>query len=825
VGATQKLLRFGVFELNLDTVELRKSGTLVKLPPQPFKLLVLLASHAGQIVTREEIEIQLWGDETQVDFEHGVNKCIKQIRTVLGDDADHPIYIETLPRQGYRFLAPVVSKTIAAPGPRIVESQSGERGPSPALTGGVPSMPATVAGATAPAMAPPQAEAVPSPQAELAEQALSAGRFGRLRSNTAWIGLAIVVLACAFAGLLYWRKQSRPALTEKDTIVVADFDNKTGDALFDDALKQGLAVQLEQSPFLALVPERRISHTLKLMGRAGDDRLTPEVALEICQRTGSAAVLTGSIATLGSRYVIGLKATECNGDYVLAETQTEAADREHVLRALDAAATQLRSKLGESFTSVQTYATPLEEATTPSLEALKAYSLGRKARFAQGNTAALPFFEQAVALDPNFAMPYQNLATAYNNLGEGSRAAENAGKAYALRDKVSQRERFAIDAMYYFCATGDLKQTAKTYVLWQQTYPRDSAPYTNLSDVYGRLGKWDKAVEQARQAMQIEPSNSTNYTNLGVSYVALNRLDEAEAIYSQAEERKLQGEFLLEARYRLAFLRGDTAQMSRSAGSATGKPGTEDVLLESSAETEAWSGKLKQARGLTQRAMSSALTNHAGETAATYQAMAALREAEMGNWENARAAAQSALKLGQDPSVNAMAALALARAGDAARAQKLAATLEEEFPQDTLVQEYWLPTVGAALALQHNQPQRAVERLQTASPIELSQPTYLSVSLCPVYLRGQAYLMLHEGSAAAAEFQKFLDNRGVVGNFAWGALARLGLARAYALDAGSDPGAREKARIAYQNFLTLWKDADPDLPIYKQAKAEYAKLQ
>ena len=635
------------------------------------------------------------------------------------------------------------------------------------------------------------------------------------------IAVPVLLVALLVAGGLYYRSHQAKPLTDKDTIVLADFDNKTGDAVFDDTLKQGLSVQLEQSPFLDLVSERRVNETLKLMGRPAGDRLTSEVAREVCQRMGSKAMLTGSIAGLGSQYVIGLKAVNCNTGDVLAEAQEQATGKEAVLKALDSAAVSLRGKLGESRISVQKYGTPLEEATTPSLEALQAYSLGWKTWFAKGETAALPFFKRAVELDPNFARAYVTLSVCYGSVNELGRAAENARKAYELREKVSERERFSIEGIYYLISTGELEKAAQTYELWRQTYPRDAIPYGGLGSISSYLGNWEKALEEYREAMRLEPNNEVNYVNLGSDYVGLNRLDEAEAVYKQADERKLGGEFLFANRYQLAFLKGDAAQMAQLVSAAMGKPGTEDVLLAAQADTEAWYGKLKNARELTRRAMDSAQHNDTKEAAAAYQAEAALREVESGNRELARADANAAVKLAPNREVGAMAALALARAGDTAAAETLAAELDKTFPLDTLVERYRLPTIRAAVALQRNDPNRAIELLQVASPIELGDDGYL----LPVYLRGEAYLMLHNGNAAAAEFQKFIDHRGLVVNFPWGALARLGLARAYALDAANDPAARVRALAAYKDFLTFWKDADPDVPILQQGKAEYAKLQ
>jgi serine/threonine protein kinase/tetratricopeptide (TPR) repeat protein len=644
-------------------------------------------------------------------------------------------------------------------------------------------------------------------------------------------GAAVVigVVALASIGWLYFVRQTR-ALTSKDTIVLSDFENKTGDAVFDDTLRQGLSVQLEQSPFLSMISESKINQTLKLMGRPTGDHLTPEVAREVCQRTGSKAMLTGSIAGLGSQYVIGLEAVNCQSGDLLAEAQEQAASKEGVLKALDAAAVRLRSNLGESLSTVQEYATPLDEATTPSLEALKAYSLGIKTHFAKGDTAALPFYKRAVELDPNFAYAYRSLSVSYSNLNEPGLAAENARKAYALREKVSERERFAIEATYYSNVTGELEKAAQAYELWQQTYPRNDAPYRDLGVISSTLGNYEKAFSEYREALRLEPNNALNYVGVGSVYVSLNRLDEAEAVYQQADERKLENEGLLVGRYLLAFLKGDTAQMERFASAAMGKPGIEDYLLAAQADTQAWYGKMKNARELTRRAMDSAEHNDAKESAAGYQAESALRDVEVGNREQARTEANAAKKLAANRDVQAMAALALARAGDTAAAEKLAAELDKTFPLDTLVQRYWLPTIRAALAMELKDPNRAVELLKEASATELGGPTNFTVFLVPVYVRGEAYLALGDGDQAATDFQKFIDHRGVVANFPWGALARLGLARSYALQAQSAQGAgaeaaRGKARAAYNNFLTLCKDADPDIPILKQAKAEYAKLQ
>jgi DNA-binding winged helix-turn-helix (wHTH) protein/tetratricopeptide (TPR) repeat protein len=845
-NARPRLLRFSVFEVDLRTGELRKQGLKLKLQGQPFQVLAMLLERPGEVVTREEIREKLWPGDTFIDFEHSVNNSIKRVREALGDDAAAPRFIETLPRHGYRFIAPVDGHA---------------RDDTPAVA---PASPPAIPVAAMPPSPIPVAAMSPSPipvaavydrraVAPVPDSRKGTALIER-RYSRRWkvlVPAALMLVAAAIGGTLYFRsRQATTRLTDKDNIVLSDFDNKTGDSVFDDTLKQGLSVQLEQSPFLDLVSASKVNETLKLMGRPAGDRLTPEVTREVCQRTGSTTMLTGSIAGLGSQYVIGLKAVNCDTGDVLAEAQEQAGAKEAVLKALDAAAVSLRGKLGESLSSVQKYATPLEEATTPSLEALKAYSLGVKTDYAKGETAALPFYKRAVDLDPNFAMAYASMSVVYRDLREVGRGAENARKAYDLREKVSERERFFIEGSYYLDATGELEKAAQAYELWQQTYPRDDLPYRRLGNISARLGDWEKALEEHRAALRLEPSSVFNYRNLGRAYMALNRLDEAEAVFKQAEERKLWGGYPLH--YWLAFLKGDAAQMAQLVSAAIGKPGYEEWLLAMQADAEGWYGKLKNARELTARAMDSAQQDDAEESAAVYQAEAALREVEAGNREQARAEAKAAVKLAPNRDVREMAALALARAGDTAGAEKLAAELDKAFPLDTLVQRYWLPTIRAGVALERKDPNRAIELLKVASTVELGEPTNLATFLCPVYLRGEAYLMLDDGNRAAAEFQKFIDHRGVVLNFPWGALARLGLARANALEAGVGappslrsgqalvgalvPGreghpqgaplqdARAKARAAYQDFLTLWKDADPDIPILKQAKAEYAKL-
>ena len=774
-------VRFGEdFELDLRAYDLRRDGRVLKLERIPMELLILLIEERGQLVLRDQIIERIWGKDVFLDTDNSINAAIRKIRQVLKDNPEQPRFVQTVTGRGYRFIAPVVE--VHPPGPAGIEVNP--------------------------------VHGIVSPPAEAIKVATPHTR-SPWKILTPLLVLAVVGIA---SGGFYYRSVRANRLTDKDTIVLSDFSNTTGDPVFDDTLRQGLSLQLEQSPFLELISDRRVNETLKLMGRVGD-RLTTEVTREVCLRIGSKAMLTGSIASLGSQYVIGLKAVNCETGDLLARAQERAANKEAVLKALDGAAVRVRSKLGESLSSVQKYATPLREATTPSLEALKIYSLGMKTFSTKGATGALPFLKRAVELDPAFAEAYASISAAYANLNEVGRAAENARKAYELREKVSELERFAIETNYHEVATGDLEKATQVLELWHQTYPRDARPVRDLGFMFASLGNQEQALEHAREALLMGPKSDLYYFALGVDYLDLNRLDEAEAVFKEAEQRKLESEFLLASRYQLAFVKGDRTQMTRMAATAMGKPGAEDLLLAAQAETEAWYGNLKNARELTQGAMESAEHNDSKETAGTYQAEAALREVESGNPERARADVDVAMKFPTNRDVRSISALVLARTGDTARAEKLATELEGTFPQDTLVLRFWLPSIRAAVALQRKDPKRAIELLKVNNAIELGAPATLQVALCPVYLRGEAYLMLHDGNRGAGEFQKFIDHRGLVGNFQWGALARLGLARAYTMQ-----GDTVKARIAYQDFLSLWKGADPDIPILKQAEAEYAKL-
>jgi len=733
------ILRFGTFEVDLRAGELRKQGKRIKIQEQPFHVLTVLLQRPGEVVTREELRNQNWPPDTFVDFDNSLNTAINKLREALADSADNPQFIETLPRRGYRFLAPVSS--------------------------------------------------------DKARKAHSlAVRW--------WVGsgVAVILLVATVAVWLFWRSRQARRLTDKDTIVLADFTNTTGDPVFDDALKQGLRVQLEQSPFLNILSDQNVSEELRLMRRSPDQRLTPDVARDLCQRVGSKAILSGSISSLGTHYVIGLTALNCASGDVLGSEQVEADSREHVLKALGESAIQMRKKLGESLATIQRYDAPLEQATTTSLEALKAYTLGLNTVDTRGKGGGIPFFRRAVELDSTFAMAYARLGALTS---PSSSSVENVRKAYELRGKVTELERLYIEAHYHRDVTGNLDAAAAIWEMMRQTYPRAVEPHTNLGLHYARLGNYEMALEEAQEAVRLYPNDQGNCAELAWLYMCLNRLPEAEAVFKQAEASNLESEGLLRGRYQLAFLKGDTPEMERLAGTSS------DKKLQGWAE--AYHGKLRRAQELF-RSEKRVCGEHCVNLS--------LIEAYFGDTQQTRFDADAALKAmklnvnrGNYFSVLHL-ALALAVAGDVTRAEKLAIGVEKDQPQSTHVQR-WLPTIRAAIALAQKNPEKAVALLRGTSSYELGA----GQELFPIYERGQAYLMLHKGDVAASEFQKIVDHPGIVGTNPIGALAHVGLARAYALE-----GDNAKARDTYEDFLTLWKDADPDIPVLKEAKAEYAKL-
>ncbi len=646
---------------------------------------------------------------------------------------------------------------------------------------------------------------------------------GTHRSKLWTIGIAAMFAALSAVLAVYifrYHPARADKLTEKDTIVIAEFNNTTGDQVFNDTLRQGLSAQLEQSPFLNLLSEQRIRETLALMMKPKDLWLTDSLATEVCERTGSAATIQGSIAALGNQYVLNLKAVNCRSGDILADEQRTANNKEQVLVALADAASHLRQKLGESLSSVQKHDAPLDEVTTSSLEALNAFSLGKRAVRNTGDFDAIPFFLRAVQLDPNFAEAYLALGNSYSNTREDDRATANMEKAFALRDRVSARERFHITAAYHILDTLDVPKAEEACQLWTQSYPRDPLPLEWLGNISIWRGDYTQSLEFLQAAERLRENNEPYYINEAIAYFSLNRSKEARATVKKALDSKLEPADYYPLLYLIDFLDGDIAGMQADAAWAAGKTGVEAEMLIEQSDTEAYYGHRSEAWELSVKAVTAVRRDNESERPAVAIGNAAVREAEFGNSAKALQASTWALSLSSSRAIRTLAALALARAGFTKRAQAMADEVARENPSNTFLNYYWLPTIRAAVELNLNHPLKAVELLQVSTSYELgSVPLLPQATMYPTFVRGEAYLHLKDGAKAAIEFQKLIDHPGCVLNYPLGALAHLGLARAYALS-----GETEKARAAYRDFFKLWKDADPDIPILRQAKAEYVKL-
>jgi len=657
------------------------------------------------------------------------------------------------------------------------------------------------------------------------------GRKFLRRNRLAALGTAAGTVFLLLSGVTAWSLSHsawRPRLTDKDTIVLADFENKTGDPVFDDTLRQGLSVELQQSPFLGLIGDQQVQKTLALMGQPKDARLTPEVARQICERTGSAAVLEGSIASLGSQYVLGLRAKNCNTGRLLDQEQIQAARREDVLNSLSQIARTFRTRVGESLATVEQHSTPLAETTTSSLEALKAYTTGMKLTTTVGERVGLPFLRRAVEIDPQFAMAWANLGLSYGNHQESVLSAESATKAWQLRERASDREKFFIDFTYNRQVTGNLEKAYQTLEQWLQTYPRNDGPPSPY-DLLGGLasqatGRFERGVEMSRKVIAAHPDVVFGYSNLAFNYYFLDRFPEADSTIQQASERKIAGANQLVVRYKMAVLQGDQDLMDRVVAQAKGKRGTEHRVAHGETLALARSGRLQAARQLSRRAVELALQEDEREVAAGYRAARAVWESAYGNAAEGKRSAMAALELSKERDVLYAAGFALALSGDASRSEALAGDLEKRFPEDTFVRFTYIPVLRGLSALGRGMPADGVERLQDALRYELAlnglnvAPIHLG-GLHAAYVRGEAFVAEHRYAEAAGEFQKILDHRGLVGLDPIGALVHLQLGRVYTLS-----GDKAKAKAAYEAFLTLWKDADADVPILKTAKAEYNRL-
>ena len=763
---SESSVHFGEFKLDLRTRELRSNGNRSYLQEQPFQVLAILLARPGQLITRDELMKQLWPSDTFVDFDRSLNKAVNRLREALDDSAEQPRFIETVPRRGYRFIGPV--------------APSGE------------------------------------PAGEDAR--LLVGKQRALKWQLLVPATVLLVMGLVGGGL-YWRSRTAHRPAGKVTIVLADFVNNTSDPVFEDALRQALLASLDQSPFLSILSDDKVREQLGYMGRPATDRLTEPVAREVCQRAGGIVVLVGSISSLGTHYALSLNAVNCQTGESVSRQEAEVESREKILQAIDRLSTKTRETLGESLSSIQKYNVRLEQATTSSLEALRFYRVGLQADLTQGSAAAIPFFKQAIALDPNFSEAYGALGVSYFNIGQADLGAENLKRAMALSSRITAHEKLDVSGTYYLFATRELDKAIEALQLWEKTYPNDPYAPINLGSAYLQAGQYEQCAAPTRRAIGIDPNASVAYSNLAICLVSLDRLDSAKKVVDEAFSRTLDDFFARQPLYSLAFLRGDEPEMQKQLAWATGRPGQEEgMFLGYQADTEAFHGRLRKAHQYSRRAADSELRADSKEGASYQQAYAALWQAEFGNLVQARKDAVSALALSPGRDGKIVIAMALARIGDISRATALTDDVLKAYPKDTLLQFYSLPSIRAAAELSRGDAAKAEDFTEHARPYELGSPTDLR-PLYPIYVRGQAYLAMHRGNDAAVEFQRILDHRGLNGNSPLGALAHLQIGRAYAMS--GDPA---KARAAYQDFLTLWKDADPDIPILKQAKAEYAKL-
>lgn len=765
--------RFGTFEVFAEPREIFRQGHRVKLQDQPFQLLLLLLEHAGEIVDRETIRQRLWPENTFVDFGQSLGTAVTKLRQALGDEAENPRFVETIPRRGYRFIAPVK-----------VENAAGD---------------------AAPIVSPPE----PVPQAS--------------RSHWPVLLWAAVVAGFLAGGYAFYAYTHRPvfALAPRDTVVLADFDNTTGEPIFNDTLRQAMIVGLAESPLIHVLSDRNSAVIFRQMGHSPEDRMTGRIAIDLCRRVGGKAAIQGSISSLGTSYLIGLAAIRCDTGKPVAREEAEAVRKEDVIGALGKAAAQLRGQLGESLPSIQKYNAPLEQATTSSLAALNTYGKALTTWDAKGDLASVPLFKQAIALDPNFAMAYSGLAAVYSNLGESDAARESTVAAYRLRDRVTETERASIDARYYLYVTGEVDKAALTYRNLANEYPESAASYNHLGATELKLGRNEQAAQNLRRALSIDPTRATTYGNLAAALLRLNRPTEAAAVLSAADQRGLHTDYLMQVHYWLDFLEHDTDGMQRLQRQSTEVPGAYALLLAEEAHTAAYHGRMAEARSLAIAASEKAVHDGNKSLAANLLVQAAAWQAEAGSTGNARQLLEQAAKLSNGENITPLKALVCAAIGERATAVSLSDALDKHFPDGTFVQNYWLPMIRAKLELGRGNAAKAVGLLSFNQPFDAALPDALPISsLYPSYVRGQAYLAAGDAGRAEAEFQNIVNHPGLVLNFPLGSLARLEEARAYART-----GDVQQAMGAYQSFFALWKDADADLPILRAAHAEFARLQ
>jgi DNA-binding winged helix-turn-helix (wHTH) protein len=783
---------FGPFRMDPDKQTLLRENVPVPVTPKAFETLLVLVRRSRDVVSKEDLLKEVWPDSFVE--ESNLSQNIFLLRKALGDTAENRQYIVTLPGRGYRFAASV--RTVTEQGEALV-AQARTR--------------------TQIVIEENEAETDHALKALPIPQRPGAGRK--------FLFSAAVVAVLLALGVFLLIRNRRPAnLDEKDSILVADFVNTTGDPVFDDTLRQGMEVQLEQSPSLSMVSEDGIRQALRLMGQSPDARLTGQTAREVCERTGSSAVLEGSIKPLGSEYVLDLRSTNCRTGENIDDEQVQVARKEDALDAVTRMARGFRVRAGESAAALVKHDTPLAEATTPSLEALKAYSLGWKFAASQGGEPAIPFFQRAVEIDPSFAVAYASLGLMYGSTGSSELATENVTRAYELRDRASDKERFFITGYYFGRATGNQEKAQQVCDEWARTYPREFLPHSFLGGFVDLvLANYKGAIEEAQKTIELNPDASLGYYLLGYNLIYLNDLRGAENAVHTAAERNLDQARMATLRFDLAYMKGDAAAMRREVELSQAHPETQDWMLDRQAFAEASEGRLKNAINLSGQAVALALQGGRREQAAVFETRPALWEAFFENSIEAKRTATAALALASNREVNYGAALALALSGDSTQAERLANDMEKRYPEDTSVRFSYLPVISAAVAVQHGGPLKAIDALQASVPYEMGSPrssqTGYFGSLYPVFFRGEALLAMRKGAEAATEFQKILSHRGITIGDPVLVLAHIGLARSYALS-----GESAKARAQYEEFFALWKNADPDCPILKRAEAEYRNL-
>jgi eukaryotic-like serine/threonine-protein kinase len=779
-------VRFGLFEVFPHSGELLRQGRKVKLQELPFRLLVALLEYPGEVVSREALRQRLWSGDTFVEFDQSLGTAITKLRRALDDDADNPRFIETIPKRGYRFLAPV-NHVAGKPNGNATAASSF---PAPAL----PVVEAPVL----------QASAVPS-------------RWGSRRVLLP--AAAAVLVLGSLAGYAY-HVHNAFHFTPQGSVVLADFFNATGDAVFDDSLRQGLEVGLRQSPLINILPDRKAAVTLKQMGYPVEQHMTGSMAIEVCKRNGALVTVQGSISSLGTTYLIDLAAIRCDNEKLIANEEVEANSKQDVINALGKAVSQLRSRLGESLPSIQKYDAPLEQATTSSLDALNAYSTGLATWDLKGDRDSLPFFQKAIGIDPKFAMAYSALGTIYHNLGETELARKASVQAYELRDRLTESEKVSIEARYFLYVTGDIEMADKVYERAVQDYPDSADALNHLGTTDVQIGRYERAAEVFRHALQLDPTRATTYANLAQVLMRLGQDQEAAAILQQAHERNMRTDFLLQTDYWLAFLQKDAGQMDRIVQQSADIPGARSLLLSEQANTEAFRGHYDRADSLSRQAADMMQKEGDADSAAICLAQAAVRDAQIGATAKARPLLQQAAKLSKADEVVTLTALATALGGDSRQALSAAARLDKKYPGGTLVQKFWLPLIRGEVELREDQSSKAITLLSASEPWEAATTDEFYVStLYPAYARGEAYLKAGQGASALVEFQKFSDYPGLAINYPLGPLAQLGVARSYAKMKNV-----EKARAAYQGFFQLWKNADPSLPVFLRAKKEFREL-